>query len=231
MKKITIAIDGFSSCGKSTMAKDLAKQIGYVYIDSGAMYRAITLYAIQHKLFIDGQLDESALQHNINNIKVAFRLNAQTGLPETFLDGHNVEAAIRGMEVSRNVSQVSAIGFVRRAMVAQQQNMGSNKGIVMDGRDIGTVVFPDAELKIFVTAQSEIRAQRRLDELRSKGDEITLFEDVIENIKNRDYMDQTRAESPLVRAADSIELDNSFMTIAQQMQWLIDRYNEKTNGR
>ncbi|MEN9918818.1 MAG: hypothetical protein RL662_1254, partial [Bacteroidota bacterium] len=183
MKKITIAIDGFSSNGKSTMAKDLAKRIGYIYIDSGAMYRAVTLYCIQNKLFEDNQINEANLLKHIQNIEIHFEINPSTGIPETFLNNKNVEKEIRSMEVSGKVSPLSAIGFVRKALVDQQQAMGKQKGIVMDGRDIGTVVFPDAEMKIFVTADAEIRAQRRLDELRTKGDETTTFDEVLNNIK------------------------------------------------
>lgn len=230
MKKITIAIDGFSSCGKSTMAKDLAKQIGYIYIDSGAMYRAVTLYCLSESLFDKDYLDEAKLQEKINDLKIEFKLNSQRGTPDTYLNGKNVEADIRSMEVSNKVSIVSAVGFVRHAMVALQQEMGKAKGIVMDGRDIGTVVFPDAELKIFVTADPLIRAQRRLDELRSKNDFNTTLEDVLENIKKRDYLDQTRTESPLVQADDAIILDNSYMTIDEQMQWLLDKYKQITTN-
>lgn len=230
MKKITIAIDGFSSCGKSTMAKDLAKQIGYIYIDSGAMYRAVTLYCLSESLFDNDYLNEAKLQEKINDLKIEFKLNSQRGTPDTYLNGKNVEADIRSMEVSNKVSIVSAVGFVRHAMVALQQEMGKAKGIVMDGRDIGTVVFPDAELKIFVMADPLIRAQRRLDELRSKNDFNTTLEDVLENIKKRDYLDQTRTESPLVQADDAIILDNSYMTIDEQMQWLLDKYKQITTN-
>jgi len=225
MKKITIAIDGFSSCGKSTMAKSLAKAIGYIYIDSGAMYRAITLYCLQNNVLGDDGLNINTLKKEITNIKVDFKLN-KAGLPDTFLNGVNVEKEIRTMEVSSRVSIVSAISFVRKAMVAIQQELGKSKGIVMDGRDIGTVVFPNAELKIFVTALPEIRAQRRLDELRCKGDEKTTFEEVLKNLQERDHLDQTRTESPLKKADDAIILDNSYLTINEQMQWLLDRYNE-----
>ncbi len=230
MRKIVIAIDGFSSNGKSTMAKSLAKEIGYIYIDSGAMYRAVTLYCIQHNLFKGNELDESALHNEIQNIKIEFYLNKTTGMPETYLNGENVESAIRTMEVSSKVSQVSAIAFVRHAMVALQQKMGKAKGLVMDGRDIGTVVFPDAEMKVFVTADAEIRAKRRFDELRSKGDTRTTFEEVLENLKSRDYMDQTRVESPLVKADDAILLDNSYMTIDEQMQWLLNKFKQITTN-
>ncbi len=230
MKKIVIAIDGFSSNGKSTMAKSLAKQIGYIYIDSGAMYRAVTLYCIQNSFFDGEELDEKRLQDNIKNIKIDFRLNDKTSLPETFLNGQNVEQQIRTMEVSAKVSRVSAVPFVRHAMVALQQEMGKAKGIVMDGRDIGTVVFPDAEMKIFVTADPQIRAQRRFDELRAKGDTKTTFEEVFENIKSRDYMDQNREESPLKQADDAILLDNSHMTIDEQMQWLVNKFKQITTS-
>lgn len=228
MKKIVIAIDGFSSNGKSTMAKSLAKEIGYIYIDSGAMYRAVTLYCIKHNLFAVNDLNESILQERIKDIKVEFRMNKATGIPDTYLNDENVESQIRSMEVSSKVSIVSAIPFVRHAMVAQQQAMGDKKGIVMDGRDIGTVVFPHAEMKVFVTAKPEIRAQRRFDELRSKGDNQTTFEEVLENLKSRDHMDQTRAESPLVKAEDAILLDNSYMTVDEQMQWLLDKFKQIT---
>lgn len=226
MRKITIAIDGFSSCGKSTMAKSLAKQIGYIYIDSGAMYRAITLYCLQNNLFDNDQLNIDRLKADIGNVTVNFKLNSITGLPETYLNGKCVESEIRSMEVSGKVSQVSAVPFVRHAMVALQQSMGKAKGIVMDGRDIGTVVFPDAEMKIFVTASPEIRAQRRLDELRSKGNMQTSFKEVLENLKMRDYLDQTRKESPLKKADDAIILDNSHITVDEQMQWLVNKFNE-----
>lgn len=230
MRKIVIAIDGFSSNGKSTMAKSLAKEIGYIYIDSGAMYRAVTLYCIENGLFKADKLDEKKLQDNIRNIKIEFHLNKDTGTPDTYLNGKNVELEIRKMDVSSRVSIVSAIPFVRHAMVALQQEMGKSKGIVMDGRDIGTVVFPDAELKIFVTADPEIRAKRRFEELRSKGDTKTTFGEVLENLKSRDHMDQSRKESPLVKADDAILLDNSYMTIDEQMQWLINKFKQITTN-
>ena len=230
MKKIVIAIDGFSSNGKSTMAKSLAKQIGYIYIDSGAMYRAVTLYCIQQNLFEHGKLNENRLHDDIKNIKIEFHLNKDTGAPDTYLNGEKVESAIRSMEVSSKVSIVSAIPFVRHAMVALQQQMGEAKGIVMDGRDIGTVVFPNAEMKVFVTADATIRAQRRFDELRSKGNTETTFDEVLENLKSRDHMDQTRAESPLIKADDAILLDNSHMTIDEQMQWLLEKFKQITTN-
>jgi len=229
MKRIVIAIDGFSSLGKSTMAKDLAKEIGYIYIDSGAMYRAVTLYCLRNGFFILGELDEEKLKNNLDNINISFKLSTATGTPETYLNGENVEKEIRSMEVSNKVSIISAIGFVRRKMVAIQQGMGKEKGIVMDGRDIGTVVFPNAELKVFTTASIEIRAQRRLNELRTKGDQKTTFEQVCENIKERDYLDQNRAESPLKKADDAVLLDNTEMTREQQVQWLLNKFYSIVN--
>lgn len=229
MKKITIAIDGFSSCGKSTMAKDLAKRIGYVYVDSGAMYRAVTLYAIQHGCF-DGQvLDVEKLRSMMGDIQISFQFNPQTGKPDTYLNNSKVEDRIRTMEVSERVSIVAALDFVRTEMVAQQQAFGKEKGVVMDGRDIGTTVFPDAELKIFLTASPEIRAQRRYDELKAKGQEAS-FEEILENVKERDYLDQHREVSPLVKAEDAILLDNSHMTIEQQNKWLMEQYKIKAES-
>jgi len=208
------------------MAKDLAKEIGYTYIDTGAMYRAITLYCLQNDLFTNGEVDRIRLAEEINYIDITFLLNPETGKPDTYLDGINVENEIRSMEVANLVSQIAALGFVRRAMVAKQQEMGKEKGIVMDGRDIGTVVFPEAEMKIYVTASPEVRAQRRLDELKAKG-ESTSIDEVLKNIKMRDHMDMTRAESPLCKADDAIELDNSKMTIAEQKEWLLQKYYDK----
>ena len=226
MKKITIAIDGFSSCGKSTMAKDLAKEIGYIYVDTGAMYRSVTLYALRHNLFnADGSIREEELKTQMKNIDISFQLNKTTGKPDTFLNGENVEKDIRSMEVSSHVSPIATLPFVRAALVAQQQRMGAGKGIVMDGRDIGTVVFPDAELKIFVTASAEVRAQRRYDELKAKGMEAD-FNDILKNVEERDYIDSHRATSPLRKAPDAIELDNSNLTIAQQQQWLYEQYRK-----
>lgn len=224
MKKIIIAIDGVSSTGKSTMAKDLAKDLGYTYIDTGAMYRAVTLYSLQHGFFVDGQIDEAKLQAAMDDIDISFQFNPETGRPDTYLNGIKVEKEIRGMEVANWVSPIATLGFVRRAMVTKQQEMGKAKGIVMDGRDIGTVVFPDAELKIYVTASPEVRAQRRLDELKAKGEQ-TSFEAVLENVKMRDNIDMNRAESPLRKADDALVLDNSFMTIAEQKIWLLEQYN------
>jgi cytidylate kinase len=227
MKKIIIAIDGFSSSGKSTMAKDLAKEIGYAYVDSGAMYRAVTLYCQQHNLIVNNDVDEATLQKEIENIHIEFNINPETGKSETFLNGENVENKIRSLAVSNPVSIISSIGFVRKAMVCQQQAYSINKGVVMDGRDIGTVVFPDAELKIYVTASPEIRAQRRYEELKQKGQEES-FESILENIKKRDFMDQNRTESPLKKADDAIELDNSYMSAEEQKRWLLDLFKEKT---
>ena len=215
MKKITIAIDGFSSCGKSTMAKSLAKEIGYIYIDSGAMYRAVTLYCIENGLIEDGEIRTEILKEDLKRINISFKINAETGQPDTYLNDENVENKIRTMLVSSMVSQVSALDFVRSAMVEQQQKMGKEKGIVMDGRDIGTTVFPDAELKIFVTASAEVRAQRRFDELKSKGQEAS-YDEILHNVKQRDYLDQNREVSPLRQASDAILLDNSTLTIEEQ---------------
>lgn len=224
MKKITIAIDGFSSCGKSTMAKDLAKEIGYIYVDTGAMYRSITLYALRNNLFnADGTIREDELEVQMKNINISFQLNKETGRPMTYLNGENVENDIRTMEVSFHVSPIATLAFVRKALVEQQQRMGAEKGIVMDGRDIGTVVFPKAELKIFVTASAEVRAQRRYDELKAKGMEAD-FEDILKNVQERDYIDSHRETSPLRKAEDALELDNSLLTIDEQKQWLYDQY-------
>ena len=225
MKKITIAIDGFSSCGKSTMAKDLAKEIGYIYIDSGAMYRAVTLYSIENGIFCGNEINVEALKERINDIHITFRIDPETGRPVTYLNGNNVENRIRTMEVSSKVSPISTLGFVREALVEQQQAMGREKGIVMDGRDIGTTVFPDAELKIFVTASAEVRAQRRYDELKAKGEEAD-FDSILENVKQRDYIDQNREVSPLRKADDALTLDNTNLTIDEQRNWLFDRYNQ-----
>ena len=225
MKKITIAIDGFSSCGKSTMAKDLAREVGYIYIDSGAMYRAVTLYSIENGIFDGDVIDTERLKKEIKDIHISFRLNEETGRPDTYLNGVNVENKIRSMEVSSKVSPISTLDFVREAMVAQQQAMGNEKGIVMDGRDIGTTVFPDAELKIFVTATPEIRAQRRYDELKAKGQEAS-FDEILENVKQRDYIDQNREVSPLRKAEDALLLDNTHLSIEEQKEWLFGQFNK-----
>ena len=228
MKKIVIAIDGFSSCGKSTMAKDLAREVGYIYVDTGAMYRSVTLYALRNQLFdADGNIMANALEAAMPHINIAFKLNEQTGRPDTYLNGQCVENEIRTLEVSSKVSIVAALPFVRKKLVEEQQKMGEEKGIVMDGRDIGTVVFPHAELKIFVTASAEVRAQRRFDELEAKGMPAD-YADILKNVQERDYIDSHRAVSPLTKADDAIELDNSHMTIAEQKQWLMDKFAAAT---
>ena len=208
------------------MAKDLAREIGYIYIDSGAMYRAVALYCIQHDLFFpDGSVKAEELEQQLNNIHISFQLDASTGKPRTCLNGTDIEDRIRTLEVSSHVSQVAALGFVRHALVKQQQDMGKEKGIVMDGRDIGTAVFPDAELKIFVTASAEIRAQRRYDELKAKGQEAS-FDEILENVKQRDYIDQHREVSPLRKADDALLLDNSNLSIEQQKEWLSEQFGK-----
>ena len=227
MKKITIAIDGFSSCGKSTMAKDLAKKLGYVYVDTGAMYRAVTLYAMRNGLFnADGSVKTADLEQQMNKINITFKLNKTAERPDTYLNNELVENDIRTLEVSNHVSQIAAVPFIREAMVAQQQRMGKDKGVVMDGRDIGTTVFPEAELKVFVTASAEVRAQRRYDELKEKGMPAD-FNDILKNVQERDYIDSHREVSPLRKAPDAIELDNSHMTIAEQSAWLMDQVEQK----
>ena len=231
MKKITIAIDGHSSCGKSTMAKDLAREVGYVYVDTGAMYRSVTLYALRHDLFReDGSVKTDALEQQMADIRISFKFNPETGRPDTYLNNECVEKEIRSLKVSNHVSPIAAIPFVRTAMVAQQQQMGKDKGVVMDGRDIGTTVFPDAELKVFVTASAKVRAQRRYDELPAKGMPAD-FDDILKNVEERDYLDSHREVSPLRKADDAILLDNSDMTIPEQKQWLLDRFNEIINQK
>lgn len=226
MKKIVIAIDGYSSCGKSTMAKNLARRLGYVYVDTGAMYRAVTLYALRHQLFkADGEVDAASLQRAMPDIRISFQFNAQTGKPDTYLNDELVEQEIRTMQVSERVSKIAALPFVRTALVAQQQRMGVDKGIVMDGRDIGTVVFPHAELKVFVTASAEVRAQRRYDELQLKGMPAR-YDDILKNVQERDYIDSHREVSPLRKAEDAIELDNSNLTIDEQQQWLLQQVDK-----
>ncbi len=219
-KKITIAIDGHSSCGKSTMAKQLAKRLGYVYVDTGAMYRTVTLFALRNGLFdADDNVNTDELKARMHEIEVSFKFNETTGKADACLNGEDVEKEIRLMEVSNHVSPIAAIPFVREEMVEQQRRMGKEKGIVMDGRDIGTTVFPDAELKIFVTASAEVRAQRRYDELTGKGENAN-YEEILKNVQERDYIDSHRAVSPLRQADDAILLDNSHMTIEEQNQWL-----------
>ena len=226
MKKILIAIDGHSSCGKSTMAKELAKAIHYRYIDSGAMYRAVTLYCLKKGFFNRDVLDVETVKHCIDDIHISFRFNEKSGNSDTYMNGENVEKQIRSMEVADKVSTVAAVGFIREAMVKQQQAMGEEKGIVMDGRDIGTVVFPDAELKLFVTARPEVRAQRRLDELLAKGETVS-FDEVLKNIEKRDLIDSTRKDGPLRKAPDAVILDNSDMTVAEQNAFLLHMFDEK----
>lgn len=228
MKKIVIAIDGFSSCGKSTMAKDLAREVGYIYVDTGAMYRAVTLFAMRNDVFdAEGNIDETRLKALLPDVKLTFQLNDETKLPEVCLNGENVERYIRTLEVSQHVSPIAALPFVREKLVEQQQAMGNEKGIVMDGRDIGTVVFPDAELKIFVTASAEIRALRRFKELEAKGMPAD-FDEILQNVEQRDYIDTHRETSPLRQADDALILDNSHLTIAEQKVWLMEKFNERT---
>lgn len=228
MKKIVIAIDGFSSCGKSTMAKDLAREVGYIYVDTGAMYRAVTLFAMRNDVFdAEGKIDETRLKALLPDVKLTFQLNNETKLPEVCLNGENVERYIRTLEVSQHVSPIAALPFVREKLVEQQQAMGNEKGIVMDGRDIGTVVFPNAELKIFVTASAEIRAQRRFKELETKGMPAD-FDEILQNVEQRDYIDTHRETSPLRQADDALVLDNSHLTIAEQKAWLMEKFNERT---
>lgn len=228
MKKIVIAIDGFSSCGKSTMAKDLAREVGYIYVDTGAMYRAVTLFAMRNDVFdAEGNIDETRLKALLPDVKLTFQLNNETKLPEVCLNGECVERDIRTLEVSQHVSPIAALPFVREKLVEQQQAMGNDKGIVMDGRDIGTVVFPNAELKIFVTASAEIRAQRRFKELETKGMPAD-FDEILQNVEQRDYIDTHRETSPLRQADDALVLDNSHLTIAEQKVWLMEKFNERT---
>lgn len=225
-KKITIAIDGFSSTGKSTVAQSLAKELGYVYVDTGAMYRAVTLYMMRRVFVAKGNFDEEAIIRHLPFINLDFVFNEKKGFGEIFLNNENVEKEIRYLEVSQQVSKVAAIPKVRKMLVDQQQEMGKEKGIVMDGRDIGTVVFPEAELKIFMTASTQHRAQRRYDELMERGDEIT-FEDVLQNVKDRDFMDSTREDSPLRKAADAIEFDNSSMGLDAQFEKVLKIARDK----
>ena len=226
MKKITVAIDGHSSCGKSTMAKDLARRVGYVYVDTGAMYRCVTLYALRHGLFReDGSILTEELREAMPGIRISFVFNPSTGRPDAYLNGELVEREIRSLEVSAHVSPIATLPFVRQDMVRQQQAMGQGGGIVMDGRDIGTVVFPAAELKIFVTASAEVRARRRYDELKEKGMEAD-YDEILKNVEQRDYIDSHREVSPLRQAHDALLLDNSHLTIDEQNQWLMQRFEE-----
>ena len=223
MKKISIAIDGFSSCGKSTMAKELAKAISYIYVDTGAMYRVVALAALRAGVMESGEVDLDKLKECVENLDINLDANAKV-----YLNGADVENEIRGLEVSNWVSKISAIGFVREKLLDIQRELGAQKGVVMDGRDIGTVVLPNAELKIFVTADADVRAKRRYDELLRKGSPAT-YEEVLDNIKMRDYNDVNRKESPLVQAPDALLLDNSFMTIEEQNTWLLNKVKEACN--
>lgn len=227
MKKIIIAIDGHSSCGKSTMAKALAQRLGYIYVDTGAMYRAVTLFALRNGIFEGDGLQAERLEALMPQVNVSFRLDPTTRLPLTCLNGEMVEEAIRTMEVSAHVSPIAALPFVRSAMTRQQQAMGAQGGIVMDGRDIGTVVFPNAQLKVFVTASAEVRAQRRYDELTAKGQTVS-YDEILKNVQERDYIDSHREVAPLRQAADALVLDNSHMSIAEQNEWLLAQVQQRT---
>ncbi|WP_456437590.1 (d)CMP kinase [Psychroserpens sp.] len=226
MNKITIAIDGFSSTGKSTVAKRLAKALGYVYVDSGAMYRAVTLYAMQNNLIEKNCFDKHQLIEQLDNIQISFKFNDNLGFAEVCLNGENVEKNIRTLEVSQFVSQVATVSEVREQLVLQQQNFGKHKAVVMDGRDIGTVVFPDAELKLFMTASAEKRAKRRYDELIERGDDVS-FEDVLNNVQTRDYIDSTREDSPLTMAEEAIKVDNSNLTLDEQFEFILKLSEDK----
>ena len=228
MKKIIIALDGHSSCGKSTMAKALAKKIGYIYVDTGAMYRTVTLFALRNGVFNGTALDAARLEALLPQVNVSFVLDPETNLPLACLNGEIVEQEIRTMEVSSRVSPIAALPFVRTLLTKMQQQMGEAKGIVMDGRDIGTAVFPQAELKIFVTASAEVRAQRRYDELTAKGEQVT-FEEILKNVQERDYIDSHREVAPLKQAEDALVLDNSNMTREEQNEWLMNAYLKACN--
>ena len=223
-KKITIAIDGFSSTGKSTLAKQLAKHLGYIYVDTGAMYRAVAFFAMQNNLISSDSFNKVELVNQLKDIMLEFKLNSDLGFAEMYLNGVNVEKAIRTIEVSGFVSKVAEVSEVRAKLVEQQQEMGKNKAIVMDGRDIGTVVFPDAELKVFMTASASTRAQRRHDELLQKGDVVT-YEEVLKNVEERDYIDTHREDSPLVMASDAVEIDNSYLNREEQFEAVLDLVN------
>ncbi len=227
-RKIVIAIDGHSSCGKSTIARAIAAKFGYIFIDSGAMYRAVTLFALRNNLVAEGELKHAELFHALQKIKIDFRYNSILQKSETYLNDENVENEIRQLPVSQNVSLVATISEVRTAMVRQQQEMGKNKGIVMDGRDIGTVVFPEAELKLFVTASVEIRAKRRFEELTANGETVS-YAEILENVQERDRIDSTRDVSPLRRADDALILDNSDLTREEQLFWVVGKVEECLN--
>ena len=224
-RKIIIAIDGFSSCGKSTFAKSIAARLGYIFIDTGAMYRAVTLYALENGAVEDGVVDAAKVEALLPQVEIAFRFNPERGASDVYVNGVEVEQKIRTIEVSNLVSKISSIGAVREKLVSLQQQMGQARGVVMDGRDIGTVVFPDAELKIYMTADAEVRAKRRYDELTAKGDNVTM-EEILENVISRDHADMNREISPLRQAEDAIVLDNSYMSVEEQMAWFMERYEE-----
>ena len=224
-KKIVIAVDGFSSCGKSTFAKAIAARLGYIFIDTGAMYRAVTLYALDHGAIRSGMVDEEAVAALLKDIEITFRFNPERGASDIYVNGDLAEGRIRTIEVSNCVSRVSSIREVREKLAAMQQRMGRDRGVVMDGRDIGTVVFPDAEMKIFMTADPKVRAERRYAELRAKGDEVSM-EEVLENVVSRDRADMNRAISPLRQAPDAVVLDNSRMSVDEQMAWFMERYEK-----
>ena len=228
-KKIVIAIDGFSSCGKSTFAKAIAARLGYIFIDTGAMYRAVTLYALEHGAIVDGKVAEDRVVALLPDVNISFRFNAERGASDAYVNGERVEDKIRSIEVSNMVSHVSSIAQVREKLVAMQQQMGQSRGVVMDGRDIGTVVFPDAELKIFMTADAQVRAERRYAELKAKGDDVTM-EEILENVISRDKADMTREISPLRQAEDAVVLDNSHMSVEEQMAWFMERYEGIVNA-
>lgn len=229
-KKIIIAIDGYSSGGKSTFAREIAARLGYVFIDTGAMYRAVTLYALENGAFEGGRLDKERLAAMLNDIKISFAFNPARGASDIYVNGVNAESRIRSIEVSGLVSEVSSVPQVREKLVAIQQEMGRGRGVVMDGRDIGTVVFPDAELKIFLTADPAVRAKRRYDELVAKGESVS-YEEIERNVRERDRADETRKISPLRKADDAVMLDNSRMTLGEQMEWVMRRVEEKTCAR
>ena len=228
-KKIVIAIDGFSSCGKSTFAKAIAARLGYIFIDTGAMYRAVTLYALEHGAVSDGEVDRERVVALLPDVEISFRFNAERGASDVYVNGECVETQIRSIEVSNMVSKVSSIAQVREKLVAMQQQMGRERGVVMDGRDIGTVVFPDAELKIYMTADAKVRAERRYVELTAKGDCVTM-EEILENVISRDKADMTREISPLRQADDAVVLDNSYMSVEEQMAWFMERYEKIVNA-